>query len=417
MVAANRGKSVDKQEVCKKLQAQLKKHYGNVAPLKTELPVLETLLYALCLEDATPVEAEQAYARILNGFHDLNEVRVSSIYELEAVFQGLVEPGWRALRLKNVLQFVFESTFSFDFDGLKRKPQDQAVKTLTKINHLTPFARNFTLQTALGVHVVPIDGRMRDALAWLGMADPEADLDANSDALRSAVRKADAVSFCNHVRALATDPKYLPVFAPHTAPIHVPADEATHRLDVLFKQGVAAARKLDVQRHIEAQKLWDEKLAADKEAADRKAARTAAKDAREALAAEKAVAAEKAAKSAARAAAKAQAANDAKALVDAKVELETKPVEAKPGEPSKPLEPKASVGKAADVKVAAKEKPKAAPAKSGDAARKAPSVKPSGVKSETGKPSAPKAQAAKGAPSKAASAAAKPSKPAPKKGK
>jgi endonuclease-3 len=431
MVAANRGKSVDKQEVCKKLQAQLKKHYGNVAPLKTELPVLETLLYALCLEDATPVEAEQAYARILNGFHDLNEVRVSSIYELEAVFEGLVEPGWRALRLKNVLQFVFESTFSFDFDGLKRKPQDQAVKTLTKINHLTPFARNFTLQTALGVHVVPIDGRMRDALAWLGMADPEADLDTNSDALRSAVRKADAVSFCNHVRAFSTDPKYLPVFAPHTAPIHVPADEATHRLDILFKQGVVAAKKLDVQRHIEAQKLWDEKLAADKEAADRKAARSAAKDARDALAAEKAVAAEKAAKSAARAAAKVQAAHDAKAVVDAKVELEakaavkpgetrlseTKPGETKPGDTSKAHDTKASVGKAGDTKVATKEKPKAAPAKSGDASKTASAPKVPSVKSETAKPSSVKSTTAKPQATKAASASAKPSKPAPKKGK
>jgi chemotaxis protein histidine kinase CheA len=401
MVAANRGKSVDKQELCKKLQAHIKKHYGSLAPLKTELPVLETLMYALCLEDATPSEAEQAYARILNGFHDLNEVRVSSIYELEAVFQGMTEPGWRALRLKSLLQFVFEATFSFDFDSLKRKPQDQAVKALTKINHLSPFARNFALQMALGVHVVPIDGRMHDALAWLGLADPEADLDANADALRSAVRKSDAASFCNHVRALATDPKYLPVFAPHVAPIHIPADEAMHRLEVLFKQGVVNAKKLDAQRHVEAQKLWDEKLAAEKEAAERKAARSAAKDARDAIAAEKAVAEEKAAKSAARAAAKAAALLESKpAAAEAKPAHDAKPA-------AKPVETKAVDAKGSDAKAATgKDKPRPATAKSAEQSKPA---KPAAAKPDPSK----SATAAKSGAAKTPTAA----KPAPKKGK
>lgn len=408
MVAANRGKSVDKQELCKKLQAQIKKHYGSLAPLKTELPVLETLLYALCLEDATPAEAEQAYARILNGFHDFNEVRVSSIYELEAVFQGMTEPGWRALRLKNVLQFVFESTFSFDFDGLKRKPQDQAVKALTKINHLSPFARNYTLQMALGVHVVPIDRRMHDALAWLGLADPEADLDTNSDALRSAVRKSEAATFCSHVRALATDPKYLPVFAPHTAPIHIPPDEAIHRLEVLFKQGVGNAKKLDTQRHIEAQKLWDEKLVAEKEAAERKAARTAAKDARDALAAEKAIADEKAAKSAARAAAKAAALQEAKPATDAKPGHDAKAAHA-----AKPADAKGADAKGADTKAApAKDKPKPGPAKPAEAAKLS---KPAPAKPVPSKPAS--AAAAKTGTTKAPAAPTKNPKSTPKKGK
>jgi hypothetical protein len=253
MAAAHRGKTVDKQDVCKKLHVLLKKHYPGAAP-KSELPVLETLLYAVCLEDSVPAQAEQAYARMLNGFHDLNEVRVSSIYELEAIFEGMEDPAWRALRLKNVLQFVFESTYSFDFDGLKRKPTEQAVKMLTKIPHLSAFVRHFSMQSGLGMHVLPIDQRIRHLLVWLGLVEPTANIETAAEALRSFVRKADAAVFCHLLRMLATDPKYVAVFEPPSPAIEHFADEAIHRLEVLFKQGAVAAKKLDAARIAEAQK-------------------------------------------------------------------------------------------------------------------------------------------------------------------
>ncbi len=247
MAAAHRGKAIDKQDVCKKLHGLLKKHYPGAAP-KSELPVLETLLYAVCLEDSVPQQAEMAYARMLNGFHDLNEVRVSSIYELETIFEGLSDPAWRALRLKNVLQFVFESTYSFDFDGLRRKPTEQAVKMIGKIPQLSAFVRHFAMQNALGVHVLPIDERMRLVLVWLGLVESSSTLDSASETLRAFVRKADAAVICHLLRMLSTDPKYMAVFDAPVALIEHSADEAIHRLEVLFKQGVVAAKKLDAVR-------------------------------------------------------------------------------------------------------------------------------------------------------------------------
>src|SRR5258708_6004938 len=99
MVAANRSKSADKQDVCRKMTSLLKKAYVATAP-KQELPVLETLLYAVCLENAAPEQAGAVYARLLNAFHDLNEVRVSSISELKPVFEVLGDADWRAARVK-----------------------------------------------------------------------------------------------------------------------------------------------------------------------------------------------------------------------------------------------------------------------------------------------------------------------------
>src|SRR6516165_6231074 len=95
MVSANRAKSADKHDVCRKVTVLLKKSYA-ASPPKQELPVLETLLYAVCLENSTPEQAGAVYARLLNAFHDLNEVRVSSISELLPLFADLSDADWRA---------------------------------------------------------------------------------------------------------------------------------------------------------------------------------------------------------------------------------------------------------------------------------------------------------------------------------
>src|SRR5262245_61690968 len=169
MVAANRSKAMDKQEVCRKMTSLLKKTYAAALP-KQDLPVLETLMYAVCLENSPPEKAGMVYARLLNAFHDLNEVRVSSISELQPTFVDLGDPEWRAARVKGALQYVFETNYAFDFESLRRKTAELAAKQLSKIPALSPFVRAYVMQHCLGSHILPLDERMHAALAWLGLA-------------------------------------------------------------------------------------------------------------------------------------------------------------------------------------------------------------------------------------------------------
>lgn len=235
MVAAHRTKTVDKQEVCRRILVLLKKSYST-AGLKPELPVLETLLYAVCLENSSPQQADQVYARLLNSFHDLNEIRVSSIYELENLFFDAGDPEWRALRVKNVLQYIFETNYSFDFEGLKRKTHDLAVKQLGKIKNLSPFVRAFVVQNTLGSHALPLDDRMLSTLQWMGLAEPTTTVDHAADALRSFVRKADAQLFCYLLRCLATDPRMISLISKsRNNPAADDGSEAYERLEFFFK--------------------------------------------------------------------------------------------------------------------------------------------------------------------------------------
>lgn len=241
MVAANRPKSVDKQEVCRKLTSLLKKAYSATPP-KQDLPVLETLLYAVCLENSNPQEAGTVYAKLLNAFHDLNEVRVSSISELQPVFVGLSDPEWRAARVKGALQYVFETNYAFDFDSLRRKSAELAAKQLAKIPALSPFVRAYVMQHSLGSHVLPIDDRMHAALVWLGLAEGDQSTEQSSEHLRPFVRKADAPLFCHLLGCLATDGKRLRAFSAKPGDRHS-VDDAIPRLEQLLRRPDAGASK------------------------------------------------------------------------------------------------------------------------------------------------------------------------------
>ncbi|HEY3963992.1 MAG TPA: hypothetical protein VGM05_05500 [Planctomycetaceae bacterium] len=242
MVAANRSKSADKHEVCRKVTLLLKKAYGGTPP-KQELPVLETLLYAICLENATPEQAGTVYARMLNAFHDLNEVRVSSISELLPVFVDQSDPEWRAARAKAALQYVFETNYAFDFESLRRKTSELAAKQLAKIPALSAFVRSYVMQHCLGSHVLPIDDRMHGALVWLGLAEREEHPEQTGEHLRTLVRKADAPLFCHLLGCLANDPKKSRAFTAGAAKSDGQRDgDAVQRLEQLLKRGDVGAK-------------------------------------------------------------------------------------------------------------------------------------------------------------------------------
>lgn len=205
MATASKIKASEKQAICKKLVALLKKRYGGSVP-KIDLPVMESLLFAVCLEDETYDSARACYDGLFETFHDLNEMRVSSIGELEAAFGEISEPAWRALRTRNILQYVFEKYYVFDFDVLKKSTLDLAARQLHKIPQLTPFVINWVMQHSLGGHLVPLDGTMRNAAVWLGLLESTQSEADGSEALKAAVRKSDTPLFGYLLKCVALDP-------------------------------------------------------------------------------------------------------------------------------------------------------------------------------------------------------------------
>ena len=207
-------RAADKSQVCRKFVTALHKLYGKSVP-RIELPVIETVLFAACLEDNQWDLADVGLKKLITSFFDLNEIRVSSVNELELVLAPLNKADWKGLRIRSILRSIFESTYSYDFEKLRRQTLEQAVKTLKKMPDVTPFIRDFVLHEVLGSHIVCLDESMLTAAKWLGLVPEAADLNEGSEYLKGGLKKSEVSEFCHLLRCLATDPKFIPRFVDH----------------------------------------------------------------------------------------------------------------------------------------------------------------------------------------------------------
>ena len=249
-----KSKSVDRQKIVTRLMKLLKKEFGGL-PRRDALPVLETMIFAICLEDSTYEAAEEAYERLKNEFFDWNEVRVSTVTELEPIFEGLSEPHWRAQRIRHLLYYVFDHQYSWDFDGLKRKKLDLTAKQLSKIKYLTPFACHYLMMVSLGTHALAIDNRMVKAAVWTGILPNGCDEESGPELLKGFIKKADCLEFFWYLKSLSVSSKagFLDDWTP-PAEFEPVADisEAEERVGLILsgkaKRSAAAASRRSVPK-------------------------------------------------------------------------------------------------------------------------------------------------------------------------
>jgi endonuclease-3 len=202
-----------------KLHKILKKHYQPVAP-DDNRSVFEQLIFACCLENARADHAESAYAALIDpttgNFFDWNEVRVSTVRELSEAMADLPDPPAAANRVKRVLQSIFESTYSFDLEDLRKQNLGPAVEHLKKLDGTTNFTVAYVTQTALGGHAIPVDAGTLQALSILGLVTEEDVRNETVPGLDRAIPKNKGPEFASLLHQLGAD-----VFAnPHSPAVH-----------------------------------------------------------------------------------------------------------------------------------------------------------------------------------------------------
>jgi len=144
----------------------LKKHYS--APPVSTRPLLEELLFACCLENARGEAAHKAYATLCESFFDWNEVRVSSIRELASVLSALPEPERVADAVKRTLQGVFDKTYTFELESLRKLAMGKATAMLEGFG-VSPFALAHVTLTVLEGSAFPLDRGSLEALIVIGV--------------------------------------------------------------------------------------------------------------------------------------------------------------------------------------------------------------------------------------------------------
>jgi hypothetical protein len=142
---------------------------------------------------------------LTHNFFDWNEVRVSTVSELAGVMKDLPDATAAANNLKRILQGVFESTYSFDLEQLKKQNIGQGIKRLQSLDGVTPFVLAYAVQAALEGHSIPLDRGALELLGIMGIASPDEVASESVAGLERAIPKNKGIEFGSLLHQLAAD--------------------------------------------------------------------------------------------------------------------------------------------------------------------------------------------------------------------
>jgi endonuclease-3 len=185
-------------------------------------PVLQQFIYGLCRENATREQAEEAYRFLCERFFDWNEIRVSSVRELEEAFAGMPDAEMRAQRLITFLQEVFEIHFSFDLDKLQKEGLKQAAKKLSRYQAANDYIISWVVQRSLSGHAIPVDPPTLRCTSRLGLIESEQEEAEARATLEHLVPKAKGALFTEGIGMIADD--YCSEEQPHCSACPLRAD-------------------------------------------------------------------------------------------------------------------------------------------------------------------------------------------------
>src|SRR5262245_11003649 len=196
--------STNRAAIISKLYKVLKKHYKPVEPPASRT-ALEHLLYGCLLENARYDAADEAFAKLKELYFDWNEIRVTTVTELAEGMGAIPDASSAAQRVKRALQSIFEGSYSFDIEALKKQNLGKAEKDLEKVNGSTPFVRAYVTQNALAGHSIPISKGALDVLYAVGVInDAEADKGI-APGLERAVPKNKGIEFGSLLQQIGAD--------------------------------------------------------------------------------------------------------------------------------------------------------------------------------------------------------------------
>ena len=189
----------------KKTFTVLKKQFTKVQLPVKDRPILEQLLYACCLENATPDQATEAFSKIQTRYVDWNEVRVTTVSELTEVMGCLPQAADSARNLRRVLFNVYETHFSFDLSFLVKEGLSKATATIRGYyDEIPKFVVSYTVQNGLGGHAIPLSDGALNALEILDIVTPKGRKSGKVAGLERTIAKNKGVEFGALLHMLGT---------------------------------------------------------------------------------------------------------------------------------------------------------------------------------------------------------------------
>ncbi len=181
-----------------------KSHYKPV-PTPRDRPLMEHMLFASCLENAPYETADKVFEHLKKSFFDWNEIRVSTVTELSEAMHALPDAVSAAANVKRILQGVFESTYSFDMEALKKQNIGAGIKELEKLVGGSHFVVGYVTHAALDGHSIPLDRGALDVLYVVGVITEVECESGKVSGLERVIPKSKGAEFSSLLHQMAAD--------------------------------------------------------------------------------------------------------------------------------------------------------------------------------------------------------------------
>jgi endonuclease-3 len=182
----------------------LKRHYESVPP-DSSRSLLEHVIYGTLLENAPYAAADAVLTSLQEAYFDWNEVRVAAVTDLTDQLRRLPDPQQTATSLRDVLQAIFDTTFSFDIEHLRKENLGKAVERLQKLKGSRPFMVSYVVQAGLGGHAIPLDRGALDVFSVLGAVTPAERSAGSVPGLERTIPKNKGIEFGSLLHQLSAD--------------------------------------------------------------------------------------------------------------------------------------------------------------------------------------------------------------------
>ncbi|HBE71721.1 MAG TPA: hypothetical protein DDW52_26560, partial [Planctomycetaceae bacterium] len=118
---------------------------------------------------------------------------------------NLPDPAAAAVRIKQNLQSLFETRFSFDIDDMVKMNQGKAVQELEALAGMTKFVLGYTTQVALGGHSIPVSKSIQKILLATEIISEAEAAKGLAPGLERTVPKTKGYAFGSCLHQLALD--------------------------------------------------------------------------------------------------------------------------------------------------------------------------------------------------------------------
>ena len=178
----NKAELIQPKEIVDLLEVQ----YGRAIWKRRHEP-LDELILTILSQHTSDINSERAFSILKDRFGDMYSILEAEISDVEKAIKSAGLFRIKALRIKNVLSYIYNETGSLSIDFLGDLSMKDAKQWLMKIDGIGPKTAAIVLCFSFGMPAIPVDTHVHRLSKRLGLIGSKISADAAHDLLEGLV--------------------------------------------------------------------------------------------------------------------------------------------------------------------------------------------------------------------------------------